>query len=125
METTIDGKQFATPRGWEDLSRIMEVYEKLDKNITADVVGQYIQHERIAKEFAEYYELYQKYQQDYQIAEILKGQPSEAMVNKFLMRHSMSESEWLTCYSQVFARQYVMLFFRKMCWKKFLKCLKA
>ena len=82
METTIDGKQFATPRGWEDLSRIMEVYEKIDKNITADVVGQYIQHERIAKEFAEYYELYQKYQQDYQIAEILKGQPSEAMVKK-------------------------------------------
>ena len=123
METTIDGKQFATPRGWEDLSRIMEVYEKLDKNITADVVGQYIQHERIAKEFAEYYELYQKYQQDYQIAEILKGQPSEA--KKFLMRHSMSESVWLTCYSQAFARQYVMLFFRKMCWKKFLKCLKA
>ena len=36
----------------------------------------------IAKEFAEYYELYQKYQQDYQIAEILKGQPSEAMVKK-------------------------------------------
>ena len=29
-----------------------------------------------------YYELYQKYQQDYQIAEILKGQPSEAMVKK-------------------------------------------
>ena len=82
METTIDGKQFATPRGWEDLSRIMEVYEKLDKNITVDVVGQYIQHERIAKEFAEYYELYQKYQQDYQIAEILKGQPSEAIGQK-------------------------------------------
>ena len=40
METTIDGKQFATPRGWEDLSRIMEVYEKLDKNITADVEKQ-------------------------------------------------------------------------------------
>lgn len=49
METTIDGKQFATPRGWEDLSRIMEVYEKLDKNITADVVGQYIQHERLQR----------------------------------------------------------------------------
>ena len=82
IETTVDGKRFVTPRGWEDLSRIMEDYEKLDKNITADVVGQYIQHERIAKEFAEYYELYQKYQQDYQIAEILKGQPSEAMVKK-------------------------------------------
>ena len=82
METTIDGRQFATPRGWEDLSRMMEVYERLNKNITKEVVGQYIQHERISVEFAEYYELYQKYQQDYQIAEILKGKPSEAMVKK-------------------------------------------
>ena len=82
METTIDGKQFATPRGWEDLSRMMEVCEQLGKDITQALVIQYIQHERIAKEFAEYYELYQKYQQDYQIAEILKGQPSEAMVKK-------------------------------------------
>ena len=49
METTIDGKQFATPRGWEDLSRMMEVYERLGKNITADLVGQYIQHERISQ----------------------------------------------------------------------------
>ena len=82
METTIDGKQFATPRGWEDLSRMKEVYERLGKNITADLVGQYIQHERISQEFAEYYELYQKYQQDYQITEILQGKNSEAMVRK-------------------------------------------
>ena len=82
METTIYGRQFATPRGWEDLSRMMEVYERLNKNITKEVVGQYIQHDRISVEFAEYYELYQKYQQDYQIAEILKGKPSEAMVKK-------------------------------------------
>lgn len=82
METTIDGKQFATPRGWEDLSRMMKVYEKLGKNITEDLVGQYIQHERIAREFAEYYELYQKYQQDYQITEILHGKPFETMVKK-------------------------------------------
>lgn len=82
METTIDGKQFATPRGWEDLSRMMEVYERLGKSITADLVGQYIQHERISREFAEYYELYQKYQQDHQITEILQGKNSEAMVKK-------------------------------------------
>lgn len=82
METTIDGKQFATPRGWEDLSRMMEVYERLGKSIMADLVGQYIQHERISREFAEYYELYQKYQQDYQITEILQGKNSEVMVKK-------------------------------------------
>lgn len=82
METTIDGKQFATPRGWEDLSRLMKVYESLHKGVTCEVVSQYIQHERVSREFAEYYELYQKYQQDYQIAEILRGQNSESMVKK-------------------------------------------
>ena len=42
METTIDGKQFATPRGWEDLSRMMEVCEQLGKDITEALVIQYI-----------------------------------------------------------------------------------
>ena len=60
----------------------MKVYESLHKGVTCEVVSQYIQHERVSREFAEYYELYQKYQQDYQIAEILKGQNSEAMVKK-------------------------------------------
>ena len=31
IETTVDGKRFATPRGWEDLSRLIQVYEKLGK----------------------------------------------------------------------------------------------
>ena len=82
METTIDGKQFATSRGWEDLSRMMEVCEKIGKEINRDLVIQYIQHDRIADEFADYYELYRKYQQDYHIADILKGKNSEAMVKK-------------------------------------------
>ena len=33
METTVDGKLFATPRGWEDLSRLLTVYEKLGKEM--------------------------------------------------------------------------------------------
>lgn len=77
METTVDGKQFATPRGWEDLSRMIAVYEQLGKTVTADVVSQYIQHEKIASDFAGYYELYQKYESDYQIGEILEGGYSE------------------------------------------------
>ena len=31
IESTVSGKQFATPRGWEDLARLMEVYEKLGR----------------------------------------------------------------------------------------------
>ena len=54
METTVDGRRFATPRGWEDLSRLVEVYEKLGKSVDKEVVLQYIQHDRIAGEFANY-----------------------------------------------------------------------
>lgn len=73
IETTVDGKIFATPRGWEDLSRLIEVYEKLGKTIDREVVFQYIQHAKIAKDFANYLELYYKYQNDYQVEEILGG----------------------------------------------------
>ena len=31
LETTVEGKWFATPRGWEDLSRLMDVYEAQGK----------------------------------------------------------------------------------------------
>lgn len=38
MESTVDGRRFATPRGWEDLSRLLEVYEKLGKKADKEVV---------------------------------------------------------------------------------------
>lgn len=34
IETTVDGKLFATPRGWEDLSQLILVYESLEKELT-------------------------------------------------------------------------------------------
>ena len=64
---------FATPRGWEDLSRLLEVYEKLDKPVDREVVLQYIQYPKAAKDFANYLELYRKYQTDYQIEAVLSG----------------------------------------------------
>lgn len=73
IETTVDGKLFATARGWEDLSQIIEVYEKMGRDIDAQVVGQYIQYPRIARDFANYLELYYKYYRDYRIDEMLRG----------------------------------------------------
>lgn len=73
METTVDGRTFATPRGWEDLSQMLVVYEKLGKKMDREVVRQYIQHEKIAKDFANYLELYEKYQMDYQLEAVLRG----------------------------------------------------
>ena len=82
MESTVDGKNFATPRGWEDLSRLIQVYEKLDKTVDREVAGQYIQHPQIARDFANYLELFYKYRTDYQIDEVLNGRIDDILVKK-------------------------------------------
>lgn len=82
VETTVDGKLFATARGWEDLSQLIGVYEDLGIAMDREVVYQYIQHWKIAKDFANYLELYYKYQKDYKVEEILKGRITDAACDK-------------------------------------------
>ena len=69
----VKGKRFVTARGWEDLSQVMKVYEELRIPVTKDFVIQYLQDEEIADDFANYYELYNKYRNIYRIPEILDG----------------------------------------------------
>ena len=45
----------------------MQVYETLDKEVDREVVYQYIQHPMIAKDFAAYLALYNKYKTDYAV----------------------------------------------------------
>ena len=73
IENTADGLQFATARGWEDLSELIFAYEKLDLLVDREVIGQYIQLPRVAKDFANYLELYYKYQKTYHVEDILSG----------------------------------------------------
>ncbi|WP_418746987.1 ATP-binding protein [Frisingicoccus sp.] len=73
VETTVEGKRFVTARGWEDLSQMIRAYEKLDIPVTEGVIGQYLQHPRIAKEFSAYMDLYKKYAADYNVEDILHG----------------------------------------------------
>ena len=82
IETTVDGKFFATPRGWEDLSELIGVYEKLGKNVDREVIGQYLQYPKIAKDFANYLELYNRYRSQYQVEEILNGVIRENVCNQ-------------------------------------------
>ena len=73
VKTQIDGRQFVTARGWEDLSRIIKVYEELGIEVTERLCVQYLQDPEIAAAFASYYELYSKYRALYRIPEILEG----------------------------------------------------
>lgn len=82
METTVDGKQFVTARGWQDLSEMIFAYEKLGFAMDQQVMIQYLQHPKVAKDFANYLELYYKYQTDYQVDEILGGTIRQGTLNK-------------------------------------------
>ena len=80
IETTVDGKSFVTARGWSDLSDMMKLYEQHGIPIDEKLVQQYLQNKKIAKEFAIYYDLFQKYKSDYQVDKILAGKaPMEIM----------------------------------------------
>lgn len=82
IETTVDGVQFATARGWEDLSELLYAYETLGLRAGAEVVGQYIQLPRIARDFAGYLELYAKYQRTWRMDEILEGKWAAVSVSE-------------------------------------------
>ncbi|MCD8188779.1 MAG: MoxR family ATPase [Clostridiales bacterium] len=73
IETTVDGRRFVTARGWEDLSRFLTACEGLDIPVDESVVGQFLQLPAVAKDFANYLDLYKKYQTDYKVEEILTG----------------------------------------------------
>lgn len=77
IESTIDGQHFVTARGWEDLSQMLRLYEEHDLTVNEDLISQYIQDPKIAKDYAAYYDLFHKYQSDYQIEKIISGNISE------------------------------------------------
>ncbi|MBR4945348.1 MAG: ATPase, partial [Peptococcaceae bacterium] len=77
IESTIDGKRFVTARGWDDLSQMIILYEKNGLTVDEDLVGQYLQDAKIAKNFAVYYDLFNKYRSDYQVDQILAGNVTE------------------------------------------------
>ena len=79
VESTVTGKHFVTARGWDDLSQMIHLYEKNSLTVDEKLVSQYLQDPRIAKEFAVYYDLFNKYRSDYQEDRILAGKATAAI----------------------------------------------
>lgn len=73
VEADVDGLQFVTARGWEDLSRLLYVYEKMDIPVNEEIIYEFLRHRDISEDIAAYLELYYKYQDDYGIPDILAG----------------------------------------------------
>lgn len=77
IETTVNGKSFVTARGWSDLSDMMRLYEQHGIEINEKLTAQYLQNPKIAKAFAVYYDLFNKYRSDYQVDKIMEGKAPE------------------------------------------------
>lgn len=82
LETTVDGKEFVTPRSWIDLSEMMRYYDSTGKTINLSLIEQYIQAPAIARRFMQFYELWLKYRSDYQIPEIMDGKESPSILSR-------------------------------------------
>jgi hypothetical protein len=82
FETTVDGACFVTARGWEDLSQFLLACERLELPVDESVMLEYLQHPRIARDFAAYYDLFRKYRSDYHVEEILAGQLPDSAVER-------------------------------------------
>ena len=80
LETTVDGKRFATARGWEDLSRLLQSYESLGIPVEEALVGEFLNLEETSRDFYDYYRLYGSYGRDYGVREILAGEADTAFL---------------------------------------------
>ena len=93
----------------------MVVYEELDISIDEGVIYQYVQHRAIAKDFANYLDLYYKYKNDYHVHEILQGHISKNALEK-LSSSSFDEKLsviglLLSCLGESFKKVYSMNLF--------------
>lgn len=90
VQSDVDGMQFVTARGWEDLSNLLDVYARLGLTADEEVLQEFLQHEEVARDVSTYIDLYRKYQDDYGISEILDGSVSPEIYQR-LQRASFDE----------------------------------
>ena len=82
VETTVSGRSIVTPRGWEDLSKMLYLYEQNGLEVDEDLIIQYLQDQAAAKEFAVYYDLFNKYRTEYPVEDILLGKATGEMIGQ-------------------------------------------
>ena len=82
IENDVDGPQFVTARGWEDLSAMLQACETLNLPVDEGVIGQYLRHPEVCRDFTAYLALYKKYRADYGVEDILQGRDFAAVLQR-------------------------------------------
>ena len=82
IETTVEGRSYVTARGWEDLSEILYLYEEEGIAPGEHLMSQYLKNDEVVREFAAYYDLYNKYKETYKADALLEGNFSDETILK-------------------------------------------
>ena len=82
VSSTVDGKQYITARGWEDLSATIRGYERHQFDVTSSLVLQYLTVPDVARKFAAFYTLFLNYRSNYSIQNVLDGHSSDDIIQK-------------------------------------------
>ena len=82
VETTVSGRSIVTPRGWEDLSKMLLLYEQNGLEADEDLIVQYLQNDKAAREFKVYLDLFNKYREEYPVDAILDGTADEGIAER-------------------------------------------
>ncbi len=96
LKQTYASRAFATARGWEDLSFMLKEYESLGFPVGPKLIGQYLQEESLAQDFAGFYDLWQKRSRCLPVPEFLSGQKNaRAKCQKLLGEGDFEEQLYL------------------------------
>ena len=124
VSTSVDGMEFVTARGWEDLSYLLYTYEKMHLEISQDTIYEYLHHEDIAEDVFAYYLVYKKYQDDYGIDDILNGNVSSTIYARLFNADFDERVSVVNLVMDGLLRQVNVYSFEKHCtdlWFRFLK----
>lgn len=124
VSTSVDGMEFVTARGWEDLSYLLYTYEKMNLDISQDTIYEYLHHEDIAEDVFAYYLVYKKYQDDYGIDDILSGNVSSTIYARLFNADFDERVSVVNLVMDGLLRQVNVYSFEKNCtdlWYSFLK----
>ncbi len=101
VETTVDGTEFVTGRGWMDLSVMLKLYEKKGFPVDERLIGQYVQNERIAKDFSAFCDLFYEYRSVYPVDSIALGKADKETIDR---AHNASLDERLVLLQLILER---------------------
>ncbi|MBQ6856961.1 MAG: hypothetical protein IJO13_07630, partial [Lachnospiraceae bacterium] len=81
VKETEYGQEYVTARGWEDLSKTLQLYEYTELPVSLVLIRQYITDRLISELFYEYYLVYRKYQEKGYDEMIFSGYQTLAGIN--------------------------------------------